>query len=137
MEKHFELTDKAFENSFTDCTLDPEIFSHEAHLRLAWIHIKNYGIEQAEENIQKQLQNFITFVDAKDKYNKTLTIAATKVVNHFIRQSNSNNFKDFILEFPQLKTRFKQLIESHYNFDIFNSKYAKKEFLTPDLLPFD
>ncbi len=137
MEKHFELTDKAFENSFIDCTLDPKIFSHEAHLRLAWIHLNNYGIVQAEENIQKQLQNFVALAGAKDKYNTTLTIVAIKVVDHFMQQSNSNNFKDFILEFPKLKTHFKQLIETHYSFDIFNSKKAKKEFLDPDLLQFN
>ncbi|PKV50290.1 N-formylglutamate deformylase [Aquimarina sp. MAR_2010_214] len=137
MEKHFELTDEVFENQFTQCTLNPEIFSHEAHLRLAWIHISNHGIEKAEKKIQTQLQSFVEFVGAKDKYNKTLTIVATKAVNHFMNQSKSDSFKDFIVEFPQLKTNFKQLIGSHYSFDIFNSEKAKTEFLEPDVLAFD
>ena len=137
MEKHFELTDEVFENQFTQCTLNPEIFSHEAHLRLAWININDHGIEQAEKKIQTQLQNFVEFVGAKDKYNKTLTIVAIKAVNHFMNQSKSDNFKDFIVEFPQLKTNFKQLIDSHYSFDIFNSEKAKTEFLEPDVLTFD
>ncbi|WP_108808555.1 hypothetical protein [Aquimarina spinulae] len=137
MEKHFELTDKVFKNQFTQCTLNPEIFSHEAHLRLAWIMINDHGIEQAEKKIHTQLQYFVEFVGAKDKYNKTLTIVATKAVNHFMNQSKSDNFKDFIVEFPQLKTNFKQLIDNHYSFDIFNSEKAKTEFLAPDILTFD
>jgi hypothetical protein len=38
MEKHLELTDLEFEANFKNCSLNPDIFSHEAHLRLAWIH---------------------------------------------------------------------------------------------------
>ena len=136
MEKHFELSDAAFEKQFATYKLDPILFSHEAHLRLTWIHIVKYGIAQAEENIQTQLMNFVEFAGAKEKYHKTLTIAAIKAVDHFIRQSKSSNFKDFISEFPELKTDFKTLINSHYSFDVFNSKKAKNEFLKPDVLSF-
>ena len=136
MENYFNLSDLEFENQFANCTLNPELFSHEAHLRLAWIHITKYGIDKAEENIQTQLKNFVQFVGASDKYNKTLTIVAIKAVNHFILQSKSNHFNNFIIEFPQLKTAFKPLINSHYSIDIFNSEKAKTEFIKPDVSPF-
>ncbi|TRX47096.1 hypothetical protein FNH22_30520 [Fulvivirga sp. M361] len=99
MEKHFELSDTEFEQDFIQCKLNPSDFSHEAHLRLAWINIDKYGIEQAEKNIQNQLQKFVEFVESKDKYNMTLTLAATKAVYHFMLKSNTDNFKDFITEF--------------------------------------
>ena len=137
MEKHYRLSDTEFEKQFINCQLDPSIFTHEAHLRLAWINIRSYGIEQAEKRIQEQIQNFVAYVGAKDKYNTTLTIAAINAVGHFIKKSKTDNFKDFISEFPQLKNDFKTLINSHYSFDIFNSKKAKAEFLEPDLIPFN
>lgn len=137
MEKHFDLSDTDFLHQFTTCKLDPAIFSHEAHLRLAWININHYGIAVAEKNIQSQLQDFVAFVGAKDKYHKTLTIVAIKAVHHFMSKSKSDNFKDFILEFPQLKSKFKELIGAHYSFGIFNSDKAKTEFLEPDLSSFD
>lgn len=137
MEKHTELSDKEFERKFIACEFDPRNFSHEAHLRLAWINIKRYGLEQAELNVQDQLQNFVEFVGAKDKYNKTLTIAAIKAVDHFIRKSKAAEFSDFINEFPRLKYNFKELMATHYGFDVFNSTAAKKEFIAPDLVPFD
>jgi len=136
MEKHAELSDAEFERQFAACELDPSIFSHEAHLRLAWIHIDAYGLEQAKQNIQKQLQDFVAHVGAVDKYHTTLTVAAVQGVNHFMKKSKSDNFKDFIQEFPQLKNNFKELIGSHYSFDIFTSAEAKAGFLAPDLLPF-
>lgn len=137
MEKHFELSDPEFEHEFAAGTLDPSYFSHEAHLRLAWIHIDKYGIERAQNNIIEQLQKFVEVVGAKDKFNMTLTLAATKAVYHFMLKSHSDNFKDFIIEFPRLKYNFKELMSCHYGFDIYNSSLAKTQFLEPDLAPFD
>lgn len=137
MASHSDLTDIEFKKQFINYQLSPADFTHEAHLRLAWININDSGIHQAESNIQNQLQKFVAFVGAKNKYNKTLTIAALKAVNHFMLKSKSDNFNDFILEFPRLKSHFKELISCHYSFDIYNSARAKKEFLQPDLAPFD
>lgn len=136
MENHFELSDGAFEVAFENCQVPATLFSHEAHLRLAWIHVSKYGLAMAEKNIQQQLEYFVTFVGAQDKYHKTLTIAAIRSVAHFVDKSQASNFKDFISEFPQLKKGFRALIDSHYSFDIFNSQEAKQTFIAPDLLPF-
>lgn len=136
MEAHYKLTDPEFEQQFQACTLDPAIFSHEAHLRLAWIHIKNYGIDIAVGNIRKQLQQFVGHINAKGKYNDTLTVAAIMAVNHFIKRSGTNNFIDFINEHPGLKTNFKDLVKTHYSQDIFNSDEYKRNYVAPDLLAF-
>jgi len=82
MEAHVELSDEVFEKQFKNCELNPALFSHEAHLRLAWIHIKKQGVEKAIENVCGQLLNFVEFAGAGDKYNKTLTIAALRAVYH-------------------------------------------------------
>ena len=128
---------KSILNFLINCTLSTSIFSHEAHLRLAWINIDKYGIENAEINIQNQLKKYVNFIGAEDKYNTTLTIAAIKAVYHFMLKSESDNFRDLIAEFPTLKYNFKELMAFHYGFDIYTSVDAKKEYLAPDLLPFD
>ncbi|MEP0262888.1 hypothetical protein [Dokdonia sp.] len=134
---HTQLTDTDFAEQFKNGSLNPEIFNHEAHLRLAWIYISTFGLKQAEHQIQDQLQKFVEIIGAKDKYHKTLTIVAIKIVNHFFQKSKSDNFTDFIDEYSQLKTDFKELINTHYSFDIFGSEKAKTEFLKPDLLLFE
>lgn len=137
MEKHFELSDSEFMEKFIRCRLNPSDFTHEAHLRLAWVTINKYGIDQAVKNIPNQLQKFVVFAGAKDKFNMTLTIAAIRAVYHFMLKSNSNNFKEFMFEFPRLKYSFRELMDCHYGFDIYNAANAKTAFLEPDLLPFD
>jgi hypothetical protein len=136
MKSHFEMDDKEFELQFATCKLNPELFTHEAHLRLAWIHIKNYGPEAAIENICNQLISYTKHVGAADKYNVTVTIAAIRAVNHFINKSGSNSFLDFVNEFPRLKFNFKKIIAAHYKTDIFKSGEAKQNYIEPELLPF-
>lgn len=137
MEKHFELNDVIFEAQFADCTLEPALFSHEAHLRLAWIHLNKYGVDQAIANVCRQIKNYAASLGAPDKYNETVTIAAIRAVYHFMLRSKTDNFQDFIAENPRLKTSFKQLLNSHYSTDIFTSERARREYLEPELLPFD
>ncbi len=137
MEKHFELSDQEFEKLFESCELEPSLFSHEAHLRLAWIHLNKYGMDKSLKNIQKQLLRFATLAGDPGKYNKTLTIAAIKAVHHFMLKSESATFKEFIVEFPRLKYNFRDLMDAHYGIDIFNSEEARTRYLEPDLLPFD
>lgn len=136
-EAHFSLTDSQFERQFETCSLEPNWFSHEAHLRLAWIHLHKYGLEQALNNIQHQLWAYVNAVGAAEKYNKTVTIAAVLAVHHFMMKLRTGNFETFIEAFPRLKHSFKLLMFSHYKTDIFKSKKAKENFLEPELLPFD
>ena len=136
MEKHYQLTDQQFEQQFKNCTLDPSLFTHEAHLRLAWIHIKKYGEEQAIINVCEQIRRFAENAGAHNKYNETVTIAAIKAVHHFMKRSDTNSFTKLIEEFPGLKNNFKVVIGSHYSIDVFKSGEAKEKYMEPDLLPF-
>ena len=137
MEKHLELDDNQFEEQFSGRSLDPALFSHEAHLRLAWVHISKYGIDRAVENITAQLKHYVEFLGAKDKYNVTLTIAAIRTVYHFMLNSGARDFPRFIAENQRLKSNFRELLSCHYTTDIFKSENARKEYLNPELLPFD
>lgn len=136
MEQHFTLTDQAFEEQFANSSLDPTLFTHEAHVRLAWIHIIKYGEQKAIQNITEQIQNYVRHLGATEKYNETLTVAAIKAVKHFTQKGNSETFNEFISTYPRLKQNFKEIIDQHYGFDIFNSLEAKTKYLEPDLLEF-
>ena len=126
METHAELTDLEFEAKFNDCSLDPHLFNHEAHLRLAWIHIKKYGPNTAIANICTQIKRFDATHGDGTKFHTTLTIASLKIVYHFFLKSKSNTFQGFIEEFPRVKTNFRDLITSHYGINVFASSEAKK-----------
>lgn len=137
MKSHKELLDDELESQLKNCTLDPTIFNHEAHIRLAWIHLTKYGLEQDQQNITTQLKAFVTSLGAQSKYHETLTVAAVNIVYHFMQKSDSKSFQEFINKSARLVHDFEGLITAHYRFDIYKNETAKKEYLRPDLIPFD
>ena len=136
MEKHWKLSDEEFEEKFSTCNFRPLWFTHEAHLRLAWIYVKKYGREIAFEKYSIQLQEFANKFNADGKYNATVTFASIQIMNYFIEESDSYDFQDFINEFPQLKSNFKEVLSKHYSGDIFTSIEAKQNIIQPDLKAF-
>ncbi len=137
MEKHFELTDSEFEYQFSDHSLHASLFTHEAHLRLAWIHIRKYGLDRAIDNITTQLRGYVITQGVSDKYNQTVTIAAVRAVYHFMLRSGNDDFARFITRHSRLKYHFKELMSFHYITNIFKSVEAKEKYLEPELVPFD
>lgn len=117
-------------------SLDPTLFTHEAHLRLAWIQLELNTEDLAEKRVCELIQFYVAHLGAEDKFNLTLTMAAVKAVKHFKAKAKSHFFQDFIQEFPRLKTNFKDLLSQHYGFDIFENETARTAFLEPDILPF-
>ena len=136
LEAHFSLSDDDFSQLFSDKTLNPEIFTHEAHLRLAWIMIKSQGLKLGSEMICHQILAFIKPLGADEKFNTTLTVASMNMVNHFIQKCETDNFLDFIQAFPTLKYDFKTLVSKHYSFDIIKDQRTKLEYVEPDLMGF-
>lgn len=136
IQSHIELTDEEFELQFQRFTFKPTLFSHEAHLRLAYIHIRKYGMAQAEINMVRQIKEYAEYYGANDKFNKTVTIASVKVMNHFIEKATKDSFHELIEEFPNLMQDFRSILSQHYSFNVFGDRRAKKEFIEPDLLHF-
>ncbi|HPF12351.1 MAG TPA: hypothetical protein PKW08_13035 [Flavobacteriaceae bacterium] len=137
MEAHRLLNDDLFLEQFKACTLEPTIFSHEAHLRLAYLQLQHYGLETALELVPRQLQNYVAHLGAETKYHATLTIAAVHAVYHFMQRTEAIDFYEFIDAVPQLKYHFKELLASHYGFDLFENTDAKASYIPPDLIPFE
>lgn len=137
MELHLKLSNEEFTTQFKKGALSPDLFTHQAHLRLAWLHISHYGIDQAITNITTQIKNYTRLLGAEDKYHETVTIAAIRAVYHFMMKSTTNSFPDFIAENTRLQTHFKALLASHYSYNVFNHSEAKASYIAPDLLAFD
>lgn len=133
---HFSLSDEVFEQQFADTSLAPQLFSHEAHLRLAWIHIQKYGKDQATANVCNQIQRFDRTHGDGTMFNKTVTIAAVEAVAHFMRKIEAVDFSGFIAQAPRLRNNLKDVVAQHYSWNIFTDPAAKADYLEPDLLPF-
>jgi len=133
---HLNYDDHQFASQFADCTLPPPLFNHEAHLRLAWLLIGRYGIQQAAELLCRQIQAFDATHGDGTKYHKTMTVAAARAVWHFMQKTPNDTFTDFIAMHPRLTADFKGLLATHYGFDLLRHPTARQQYIAPDLLPF-
>ncbi len=134
---HYSLNDVEFLEAMEKAKLDPKLFSHEAHLRWGWLLLEEFEPEDAIDKACEQLENYTRLLGIPQKFNKTVTVAAIKAIHHFKLKSQSSEFKDFMNQFPRLKSSFRELMGFHYSLDIFSDGQARKEYVEPDLLPFD
>ncbi len=137
MKSHFELNDAEFAQRFENCSLEPSLFNHEAHLRLAWYYIKEFGVEKAIKKTCASIKQFDLVHGKGDKFHTTVTVASVKMVYHFMQKSQNFDFQTFMHKFPRLKIAFKELLDQHYGIDIFSNEEARVRYINPDILPFD
>ena len=134
-QSHFDFSDDEYAHRFEAMTFPPRLFSHEAHLRLAFIHIRKYGVVQAARNMQNQIKGLAIKYGAT-KYHDTITVAAVHAVHHFHQEDPELDFSELISKHSVLMTDFRGLLNSHYSYDIFTSEKAKETYQEPDVQPF-
>ena len=124
-----QLNDYELLEEVGNCTLNPELFTHEAQLRLSWILINKHGLEVATLKNCKLKEQFYTKVLNSTKFNLPLTKAYTEILHYFMEKSSTKDFDKLLREFPRLKYNFKKLVKTHYGYNIL--KEHRKETIRP------
>ena len=121
-----QLTDNQLLGRIQECSLDPTDFTHETLLRLSWILIQKYGLDEAIQKNKEIKENYYKTALKSDKFNITLTKAYVEILHHFMERSSTNDFEKLLREFPRLKFNFKNLVKTHYGYNILK-KHRKEE----------
>lgn len=131
-----ELDDDGFLDAFRSGSLPLSSFTHEAHLRLGWLHLTREPLEAAVENVAQEIQHFVRVYGKEDKYHHTLTVAALHILASRIRSSEIRSFRSFMDRNPDLLTDLKALVGQHYSAERLSSPEAASRWVKPDLRPF-
>jgi len=124
-----KLNDKELLKQVKECSLPPELFTHEIQLKLSWILINRYGLEGATKKNCEIKENYFVNALKSKKFNLPLTKAYTEILHHFMERSSAKDFDKLLREFPRLKFDFKELVKTHYGYNIL------KEHRNEDLKP--
>jgi hypothetical protein len=120
------LSDKELLEQLENCSLAPELFTHETMLRLSWVLIQKHGLEVAiVKSIHIKEKYFKTALKS-DKFNITLTRAYAEILYYFMKKSKTDNFDKLLREFPRLKFDFQKLVKTHYGYNILK-EHRKEE----------
>jgi len=129
MNTYENLEENDLVHQIESCTLRPELFTHEVQLKLSWLLINKYGLEVATlKNCKIKEQYFINALNSK-KFNLPLTKAYTEILHFFMQKSATKDFDKLLREFPRLRYDFKELVRTHYGYNIL--KEHRKEEISP------
>ncbi|XP_025084431.1 uncharacterized protein LOC112558271 isoform X2 [Pomacea canaliculata] len=126
--------DQVFLQAFENATLPFTDWTHEAHLRMAWNYIKDYGPEGATPYIKLGIQKYNERNKEKIKvgYHETITIFFIHLVSKAIKESMDAKmtFEQFLTENRHLTDA--DLLFEYYSKEVLNQPDARNRFIPPD-----
>lgn len=134
---HWSVDDNQLEILLESGKLDPGLFSHEAHIRLAWNVLQKMDLKEAENRIRFLLMTYVSHLGLNTKYHETITLASIRLVRNGVQTTEALTCAEFLLSNPILISDFKTQLLRHYSKELLFSESARQSFVEPDLLPFD
>jgi len=134
MTTHESLSDEVFLSAFLDCSLPPEKFNHRAHMRVAWLLLGRYPLEEAIERICEAIQRYATHLGAAEKYHRTLSEALVRLMAQGVGRT-SRSWEHFLDANTELLCDVRGMIAKYYSPECLASSEAKRTFVPPDRQP--
>lgn len=124
--------DEAFLRALERGDVVPADFSHEAHVRLAYILLAGAGTDAAVARMRELIAGFLTHHGLPaEKYHETLTRAWILAVRHFMDRGPAHSAGAFLAQHPALLDT--RIMLTHYRAETLFSADARGRFIEPDL----
>lgn len=123
------MDDREFVCAFEDCTLPPALFPHRAHVRLAWIYLREEPLLAALSRFVTSLKRYATSLGASTKYHETITFAFLFLIHERMQSAPFATFDGFADANPDL---FEAILERYYTTETLHSELARATFVLPD-----
>ena len=124
------MRDRDFIDAFESCTLPAEQFPHRAHVRLAWLYLREGTLLDALTRFVEGLKRYAGSLGASTKYHETITWAFLFLIHERMARSAADSFEDFAAANEDL---FNGVLEKYYRKETLASDLARQTFLMPDL----
>ena len=130
--KSNELSDEEFIRQFEDLSLQPEHFNHLGHLRIAWLYLSRYGMEQANFLVCRGIKTYAESLGAKDKFHLTITDALVKIIAQRM-SCKTTCWKNFLNKNNDLIEDAKSILLGYFSEELLFSDVARKTLVKSDL----
>ncbi|MCP3137318.1 hypothetical protein [Pyxidicoccus xibeiensis] len=128
------LTDAGFLAAVEAATYPGEDFRHGAHVRLAWLCLREHGFEAGLARVRELIQRYAAALGATGKYHETLTRAWAELVQVGLDAApDVTSFDAFLEARPELEDS--RLLERHYRKETLDSVAARAGWVPPDMAP--
>ena len=97
------LSDDEMLDGFLAFELPPSAFDHHSHLRIAWIHLQRYPLDEAVRRTCTGIAGFAAHLGVTEKFNWTLTEALVRLMAHAGAADPALGWKAFLEANPELR----------------------------------
>ncbi|HET8775985.1 MAG TPA: hypothetical protein VFP80_19455 [Thermoanaerobaculia bacterium] len=123
------MRDREFVEAFENCTLPSEEFPHRAHVRLAWLYLREGSLLDALPRFVDGLKRYAGSLGASGKYHETVTWAYMFLIHERMAHEEHATFGEFAAANDDL---FNGVLEKYYRKETLSSDLARRTFLMPD-----
>lgn len=128
------LSDADFLAAVEAATYPGRDFGHRAHVRLAWLCLREHGFESGLERVRGLIQRYAAALGATGKYHETLTRAWAELVQVGLDAAPGvTSFDAFMEVRPELTDS--RLLDRHYRKETLDSQAARAGWVPPDVTP--
>lgn len=127
--------DLALLRDFEAGTIPLEAWTHEAHVRVAWLYLRRLG-PGALDKMRAGLQAFLVAKGIDPgRYNETVTACYLRLIQDAMGRHPGRDWDGFRQAHPDLFDRERPPTLRHYRKETLLSDEAKARFVEPDLEP--
>jgi hypothetical protein len=132
------MDDQTLLAAFENCSLPRELWTHQAHVRVAYQYLRAHPYDEALARMRAGVQRYNAANNVPDEphrgYHETLTQAWLAVIASTMRHHGvGKDSLDFCKQQPHLLQ--KTLLRLYYSRRRIMSPEAKRTFVEPDLAP--
>jgi hypothetical protein len=146
------MTDNEFLNAFEAAAFTRADWTHEAHIRMAWLYLMRYPAAEAVKLIRNGIQKLNAKIGSTNLaqsdvrcirlasrpgtstgYHETITVAFARVIAGCLNRNE--DFSAFRKRNPDLFDRARSVLLRHYTKERLHSPEAQHMFVEPDLEP--
>jgi len=110
--------------------VDAEQFDHEAHVHIAWLYVRTYGLAEALSRFDDALRRLTRKLGVPGKYHATITWLYMVLINE--RRKTDEPWAVFYQNNPDLIGGSKATLQRYYSEARLFSDAAREHFVLPD-----
>jgi hypothetical protein len=129
------LDEANFVAGFRDGTLGTDQFHHRDHVRMAWLYVREFGLEAAVTRFTADLRAFAAAKGVPGLYHATITVAYLTLVAERLRTATDAPWEAFAGANADLLRWKPSVVDDFYTAERLWSDDARAQFLLPDRVP--
>ncbi|MEJ2479814.1 MAG: hypothetical protein P8Y78_06470 [Acidihalobacter sp.] len=127
------LSDNEMLAGFLSFELPPSAFDHHSHLRIAWIHLQRYPLDEAVRRTCDGIARFAKHLGVTEKFNWTLTEALIRLMAQAGATDPALGWDAFLEANPELRQNARAVVARYYSDERLALPEARAHFLAPDI----